>query len=533
MLLALALSLFASADSTWQKPPKEILEVLHAPALPNAFLDPTRTTMLLGTPVEYPPLADLSQPWLKLAGTRVVTRNRSHYDPSYWSAFDLVSVADGSVRHIALPAGMKAQAPDWSADGTRFAFSVIAADAVELWTGDVATAKVRRVEGLRLNPFFGSPSLWMPDQKALLVQSIPMGQGKPPAPPAVPPGPNVKETTGGSASSTYELRDVLTSDHDEALFEYYGAAQMALVDVASSKVTPVGKPGLYIGVSVSPDGQLLMETITRPFSRLTTYGRFPREVDVWDRSGKLVKHIASLPLHENVPIWGEPEGPREFQWRTTAPSTLFWAEALADGNWVVDQEGDTVWLRGQGASTEGDRPFLDRFDVKTLTAERLFRCEKTAYQSFAAWTDRAKGEFLVRHETPTAPPNYFVRTVGEKIANAPEGEPQRASANGRQVTKVYVKVSPYFHADKLKLPVLLIHGEADVNPGTVPLQSQILYEAIRGHGGVARLVTLPYESHGYSAIESNEQVLYEQMAWFDKYVKNAGPKPKKTGDISR
>jgi len=46
-------------------------------------------------------------------------------------------------------------------------------------------------------------------------------------------------------------------------------------------------------------------------------------------------------------------------------------------------------------------------------------------------------------------------------------------------------------------------------------------------------VTLPYESHGYSAIESNEQVLYEQMAWFDKYVKNAGPKAKKTGDISR
>jgi len=102
-----------------------------------------------------------------------------------------------------------------------------------------------------------------------------------------------------------------------------------------------------------------------------------------------------------------------------------------------------------------------------------------------------------------------------------------------QATDVYVKVSPYFHADKLKLPVLLIHGEADANPGTVPLQSQILYEAIRGNGGIARLVTLPYESHGYSAIESNEQVLYEQMAWFDKYVRNAGPRPKKTGEASR
>jgi dipeptidyl aminopeptidase/acylaminoacyl peptidase len=102
-----------------------------------------------------------------------------------------------------------------------------------------------------------------------------------------------------------------------------------------------------------------------------------------------------------------------------------------------------------------------------------------------------------------------------------------------QATEVYVKVSPYFHADKLRLPVLLIRGEADVNPGTVPRQSQILYEAIRGNGGIARLVTLPCESHGYAAIESNEQVLYEQMAWYDKYVKNAGPEPKKTGETSR
>jgi dipeptidyl aminopeptidase/acylaminoacyl peptidase len=90
-----------------------------------------------------------------------------------------------------------------------------------------------------------------------------------------------------------------------------------------------------------------------------------------------------------------------------------------------------------------------------------------------------------------------------------------------QATDVYVKVSPFFHVDKLKLPVLLIHGEADVNPGTVPLQSELLYEAIRGNGGTARLVMLPYESHGYAALESNEHVIAEQIAWFERYVKNA------------
>ncbi|HEY7162428.1 MAG TPA: prolyl oligopeptidase family serine peptidase, partial [Acidobacteriota bacterium] len=68
---------------------------------------------------------------------------------------------------------------------------------------------------------------------------------------------------------------------------------------------------------------------------------------------------------------------------------------------------------------------------------------------------------------------------------------------------------------------LLIHGEIDQNPGTVPMQSEKLYEAIRGIGGTARLVMLPYESHGYIARESTEHVLYEMISWFDKYVKNA------------
>ena len=79
-------------------------------------------------------------------------------------------------------------------------------------------------------------------------------------------------------------------------------------------------------------------------------------------------------------------------------------------------------------------------------------------------------------------------------------------------------------ADKIKLPLLLIHGEADVNPGTVPLQSEKLFEAIRGNGGTVRLVMLPFESHGYRAMESIEDVLYEMLAWFDRYVKNAPPR---------
>ena len=807
LLLVLLPPSARAADAVYQKPPQEVLEVLHAAPLPDAFLDPAHRTILLGTPVRFPPIAEISQPFLKLAGTRVVVRNRALYGEPYWTSFERVTVADGTKGHVSLPAGAQAGAPQFSADGTHYVFSNTTPGAVELWAGDTTSTKVRRIENVKLNPFFGSAVQWMPDQKTLLVRLVPRGQGKAPALSTTPTGPDVKETSGdGKASSTYEVRDVLASAHDEENLEYYGATQLGLVDFASGKVTTIGKPGLYLEATPSPDGHLLVETIVRPFSRLTTYSRFPREVHVWDRGGNVVKHVASLPLAESIPIWGEPTGPREIQWRATAPATLYWVEAqdggdwktivpqrdrvmtwkapfdgqpaevmrtqmrfggfswsdepglalvedhdaikhwtrtqlvdvdhagvaprtlwelstdekyqnpgtpvfkvLPNGGWVVDQEGDTIWLRGPGASPDGERPFLDRFDTKTLQAKRLFRSGKDEYQSPAAWLDRRKGEFLVRRETPNDPPNYFVRTLGEE-QEAPAGEAVQASTQTRQVThivdptpqlraikkklvsykradgvdlsftlylppgyqegtrvpavmnaypldytdakvagqvagssqrfttiarqhqlffllegyavidaaslpcvgdankiydtyleqlvagakaavdkavdmgvvdrdrigvmghshgglmtvnllihsdlfragvarsgaynrsltafgfqserrtlweapEVYAKVSPFFHADLLKLPLLLIHGEADVNPGTVPLQSELLYEAIRGNGGTARLVMLPYESHGYAAMESNEQVLYESIAWFEKYVKHAPPRP--------
>lgn len=84
---------------------------------------------------------------------------------------------------------------------------------------------------------------------------------------------------------------------------------------------------------------------------------------------------------------------------------------------------------------------------------------------------------------------------------------------------VYTKMSPFWFADKIKTPVLLIHGEADDNTGTYPIQSERMYAAIRGNGGTVRLVMLPAEAHGYRAIETIEHVLYEELTWFDKYLR--------------
>jgi len=88
---------------------------------------------------------------------------------------------------------------------------------------------------------------------------------------------------------------------------------------------------------------------------------------------------------------------------------------------------------------------------------------------------------------------------------------------------IYMNVSPFNFADKIKKPLLMIHGEADNNPGTFTVQSERLYQAIKGNGGTARLVLLPHESHGYRARESVLHVLAEMFDWAGKYGGPAKP----------
>lgn len=91
-----------------------------------------------------------------------------------------------------------------------------------------------------------------------------------------------------------------------------------------------------------------------------------------------------------------------------------------------------------------------------------------------------------------------------------------------QAPEIYNQMSPFSYADKIKTPLLLIHGDADNNSGTFPIQSERLFAAVKGHGGTVRYVSLPYESHGYNAKENLLHMLWEQNQWLEKYVKNAG-----------
>jgi dipeptidyl aminopeptidase/acylaminoacyl peptidase len=362
-----------------------------------------------------------------------------------------------------------------------------------------------------------------------------------------------------------------------------------------------------------------------------------------------------------------------------------------DGQRVLLQDGDAIYLAGTGATESGNRPFLDLMNLTTLRKERLFRCGDKGYEQFVSFAGASRGSILLRSESKTNPPNYVVLDVKsgkrKRVTDFPDTTPQvtrmskelirysrkggvalsgtlylppdykpgtrlplllwaypleysdadtagqvrgssqtftrlngatpiffalhgyavlndatmpvvgdpetvnntyieqitdsaraaiekldamgvidrkrvcvaghsygafmtanllahsdlfaagiaRSGAYNRsltpfgfqterrsywEATDLYTKISPFTYADRIKKPLLLIHGEADDNSGTFPIQSERLFEAIRGNGGTARLVLLPNEAHGYRARESILDTLAEMLDWADRYVGN-------------
>ena len=102
---------------------------------------------------------------------------------------------------------------------------------------------------------------------------------------------------------------------------------------------------------------------------------------------------------------------------------------------------------------------------------------------------------------------------------------QAEERNYWQAQDTYLKMSPFNYAGNIKDPILLIHGEADDNSGTFPVQTERFYAALKGLGATARYVTLPLEAHGYRARESVGHTLWEMTRWLDQYVKTAPATP--------
>ncbi len=324
--------LLAALTASWQQPPPEVLEVLHADDLPWVWTAPDGAHLLLADGVIYPPLAERAAPMHELAGVRVDPTTGGFHGE--WGATGprLVAVDGGREIALTLPEDTRLIDVSWTVDGQRFAASVEYADHIGLWVGDVSGA-FAEIEDVALNPVLGTPVRWLPDQQRLLIKRVPPGRGDAPPAPPIPAGPQILDGAGEAARSTYEARNLLQTAHDEALFVHFATSQITRVDPVTGKLNDLGGPDLYSWVSASPDGRwLLVFRLAPPWSHETGWWRFAHTIELWNRKGKLSTTLATLPLSDQVPPHGVTLGPRRFSWRATAPATLVWVEALDGGD---------------------------------------------------------------------------------------------------------------------------------------------------------------------------------------------------------
>ncbi len=177
--LFFAILLFAVnsfAQETYQKPPKEILDVLNAPAIPSTIVSPAKDKIALLEPLRYPPIAELAQPMLRLAGLRINPNNNGQHRQPYFVKLTLKNIADGKETVVNLPPNAQIFSPVWSADGKYIAAANMTASGIELWIVETATAKAKKLSNVQINTAFGGFE-WMPDQKSLIVSLVPKNRG--------------------------------------------------------------------------------------------------------------------------------------------------------------------------------------------------------------------------------------------------------------------------------------------------------------------------------------------------------------------
>lgn len=329
LLALLMLDVSVSAQTAYKKPPQVVADVLDAPAFPTVSVSPTRDYIALVQTARYPSIAELAEPMLRLAGVRINPKTNGPARQPSVTGITFLKLADQSKVTVNMPAG-KVSSPNWSHDGKRFFVTVTSADRIGLWVGTVADGNLSEVKGVTLNNAIGDAVQWLTNDE-LLVQLIPDKRGKVPETPAVPSGPVVQESSG-KAAPVRTFQDLLQNAHDEALFEHYCTSQLATVKLDGT-VTKLGDPAIYTGVDASPSHKYLLVTrLKKPFSYLYPYSAFPKVVEVWDHSAKVVHTVADLPLQDKVPIEGVSTGPREVQWLPAEGDQLFWVEALDGGD---------------------------------------------------------------------------------------------------------------------------------------------------------------------------------------------------------
>ena len=200
-LLVLAASPHAQDALTYQMPAPELAALVDAPRTPSVSLSPDGARMALLARPSVPPVSELAEPELGLAGVRINPRTNGPSRARGFTGVTLRPVRGGTERTVAgFPEGARLRSPSWSPDGASMAILVDREDHVALYVVDVASARARRATDHAVNDAApGNAYSWLPSSNGLAVRTVLQGRGEAPPAPTVPSGPVVQESTGEAA----------------------------------------------------------------------------------------------------------------------------------------------------------------------------------------------------------------------------------------------------------------------------------------------------------------------------------------------
>lgn len=334
-LLFLSYIGIAQENVTYQKPPKEILELADFERAPSVSMDTKKEYMLLSYRNTYKSLDDLNQEEMRLGGLRINPITNISSTVTYINNLKIRKVKDkNEIQVKGLPENAKITNVSWAPNEKVIAFTNTTANGVELWTIDVATAQAKKTTSDNLNANLGNPYSWMKDSQQLLIRVIPSNKPKLiDEKKDLPKGPIVSESEGKvSQNRTYQ--DLLKNKTDEANFEALVTSELKTVDLNGS-MKNFKTAGMYAGETFSPDGNYLMiTTIEKPFSYIVPLSRFPQKTTIYDSNGKQIKVVNEVPLSEIMPkgFSSTRTGKRSMGWRADQPATLHFVEALDGGD---------------------------------------------------------------------------------------------------------------------------------------------------------------------------------------------------------
>ncbi len=330
-----------SADdliSSWKTPPEPIATILETPPSPAVSISPDNRWLVEFWRSELMPIAQLAEPELGIAGFRInpTTRSSARSHPYLkLSVRPLLNPEEPSVI-IDLPDGIQMTNFKWSDSGDRLAFTWAKSGGLELWMIELATLQAFPVTPAILNASYGTPYRWM-DETRLLCKVIDETQPTPPIAPPVPTAPIIQENLGTkSPSRTYT--NLLKNDHDAALFEYYTRSALEIITldgIGLGTRDRIRSPELICEAIPSPDNTyILLTTVHPPFSYQLPSSYFPKEIQVIALDGTSVYHVASVPLIDTLSTKFDAvrTGRRSISWRADQPATLYWTEALDQGD---------------------------------------------------------------------------------------------------------------------------------------------------------------------------------------------------------